>query len=334
MTWKNVGLALAGLAVIVVFRASGWISSFWMGLAILGIIGGIAILQALPTARLNIVSKIFVMWLAVTVGLPAIWQAVSVQAPFTSEASEKRAVYEDLRQAERINPPALRHNVAYKRLVDRTDELNGSKLEKETEKVFQYYNRGIISREEMLRRDQKIRAQIVADRTWREGAGDFLTGGQDPQHKTWREELEELYNTPNRVIFWMLGLLVIATSIVLSVFRKKFTWMPIIFIILVVLGDRLVWGGLITTGNGPTTTASAPTQHRIVVQIPPNNQLSDWVILPVGSVGNWQAPGDIEFLLPDGKTIKVANGNTTYKLGRICKFRLRGDPGEAVFTIN
>ncbi|MBI4120410.1 MAG: hypothetical protein HY454_02995 [Parcubacteria group bacterium] len=330
MTWKNLGLALAGLTIIIVFRAAGWISSFWMGLAIIGIISGIAILQALPTTRLNIVSKLFVMWLAVTVGLPAIWQAISVQAPFTSEASEKRAVYEDLRQAERINPSALRHNVAYKRLVDRTDELNGSRLEREAEKVFQYYNRGIISREEMLRRDQKIRARIVADRTWREGAGDFLTGGQDPQHKTWREELEKLYNTPNRVIFWMLGLLVIITSTLVSVFRKKFTWLPIIFIILVVLGDRLAWGGLITS-NSSSSKQQVQQKNTISVEVN-DREWSREVVIPPGSPYTWHdQPGDLYFRFPNGKIIKTVKGKYNQLDRTAYRFCLKGTPGTVVF---
>ncbi|MEK7609094.1 MAG: hypothetical protein AAB476_01280 [Patescibacteria group bacterium] len=306
MNWKNVGLAIGGLTVITVFRAAGWIGSFWTGVAVLGIIAGVAILQALPTTRLNIISKIFVIWLAVTVGLPAVWQAVSEQAPFTREASEMRAVAEDLRQAERIRPAALMHRVAYKRFVDRTDDFNGSKLGKEVARIWEDYRAGRISREEMVRRDKKIRARIITDQTWREDAGELLTGRGNPGYKTWREEVEELYNTPNRVIFWVLGLLVIVTSALLAIVRKKFSWVPIIFIILAVLGDRLAWGGLIPSG-GSTFAQGNPAsvstqQRRTILRTEPNR----WIL--AGTIPSKTGITTVDLPNADWIEYKFANG--------------------------
>lgn len=338
MSWKNVGLAIGGLIVITVFRAAGWISSFWTGVAVLGIIAGVAILQALPTTRLNILSKVFVMWLAISVGLPAVWQAVSEEAPFTREASEWRATFEDLRQAERIRPAALMHRIAYKKFVDGTDNFNGGMLEKEIARIWQDYRAGRITREEMMRRDQKIRARIITDQTWREGAGELLTGRENPGYKTWREELESLYDTPNRVIFWALGLLVIGTSAILAIVRKKFSWVPIIFIILMVLGDRLAWGGLIPSGaftqqNPTSSSAQQQTQQKVIrVQIPPNRQLSELVVLPPGHA-EWKTPGRVEFVFSNGKTFKSVPEHYNSIKHVSSGFRLRGDPGEAVFTI-
>ena len=193
----------------------------------------------------------------------------------------------------------------------------------------------------MMRRDQKVRARIVTDQTWREDAGKLLTGRGNPGYKTWREELEELYNTPNRVIFWVLGLLVIVTSALLAIVRKKFSWVPIIFIILAVLGDRLAWGGLIPSGGstfaqGNPASVSAgerPARQKVIrVQIPPNGQLSELVVLPDGHA-EWKTPGRVEFVFSNGKTFKSIPEHHNIIKNAPTRFRLRGDPGEAVFTI-
>lgn len=122
-----------------------------------------------------------------------------------------------------------------------------------------------------------------------------------------------------------------------SFFRKSFmliafpVGLVMIFLSLVPVGK--VKAEIFSTSSTPVSTQQQ--QKVIRVQIPANNQLSNYIKIPAGWYFRIRRPGNIELVFDNGTVVKAIKGQPL-DIGHppSWDFRFRGYPGEAVITIS
>ncbi len=336
---KNFLVALASIGLVVLFRITGLIDNVWTGIAVLGILATVALLQKLNVTKLNLVTKIFLGWIIVAVVIPAIHNYLSFHPPLTGEAVQRKEVMEDIRGSELIRPPGLRAVEKYKQSIDRADDALGQSAAEEMEGLTTSFENGGITSEEYSRRIAVIQNRIRNMRQWRSEAGKLLTEGYPSPNVASR--IQSVWGIPGRIVLWGLGICLvglIAASVILKkpVIAKAGIGIIVILALLFVL-DFFIWRMPATAGKQssyqPAPVARQPLQV-IRVQVEPNRE-SDWVTLPPGRQGNVKARGrKIFFIFPNGQRVEVQAGEANLGMLPGRRFKLAGDTaGEVVFTI-
>ena len=154
----------------------------------------------------------------------------------------------------------------------------------------------------------------------------------------WPEKFTQVTTTP---VFWAGFILVVIVSGALLSTSKEFEkrWDRKFLMTVSLLGGIALIIYAITPPGTTTAIKSVvtpqpahpqPQQRQMVVSIRPD-RWSDWVTLTRKC--NWEAPGWVELLFPNGKIIRVGD-NERKNLDSIPdkSFRLRGKPGTVVFT--
>ncbi len=333
---KNFWIVLAGVGFVTLLRLTGVIGNLWFGLVVLASIGILAIINSIKVEKLNRLAQGFLVVMFLLAGGTAFYGFLTDAAPYTAVALDRRAHMEDARMAELANPPGLYALMSYRDMVADVESATSRRLRERSDRVADQYARGLMSRAGMERE-----VRLIGDETrrlveWRTKASEPLVDAVPPQPQNW---LAGITNTPARTVFWILGALLVAAAIG-SMFTPKpvfKTALGVAFIVGLLLGvDHLLSGGgtRLWQELGSSGAHSAPQKNVIVVNIPSNNKLSDWVVLASGTKYDWDVPGDTEFVFPDGQIVGKVATDSARSLGQIPsrKFRLRGDPGTATFT--
>lgn len=335
--WGTFGLVLAISGVL---RLAGLISDFWMGLAVAAILAVFVALQNLPAGVRKWSTYFLIGWLLFQFG-PAVYDTVRniydrmvASTQYVGPEIAARRLREDLRLSEALHPSGLSAFDSLKQYADLIEGEEGHRIHMALDSAYVEYTR-THNFQTLSTRVDKIKDRTKGFVGWRDRMREYITTEDTKLNLSQR--ITNFLGIDARIVFWGL-LTVLAAGWALSYILQRpwIRWAALAIFIIIGAGavvDKLIWGGFIPSGSSAPVQQPVQQQNLIRVQILPNNQLSDWVKLPHRRY-TWAAPGDIEFVLPNGRTIKVANGNTNYKLGRVYEFRLRGDPGEAVFTLN
>ncbi|MBI2052261.1 MAG: hypothetical protein HYT38_01105 [Candidatus Sungbacteria bacterium] len=156
------------------------------------------------------------------------------------------------------------------------------------------------------------------------------------EKKDWLDDILEA--NPRKFLFVIVIVLVltIITAAILGKSEIRKAGWAIALILIAFLVVNQIWKIAPTQQlANAAVSISAPTQRRIVVQIPPNNQLSNRVEVPRGWYFNIKRPGNISLVFDDGTVIKAPKGKPL-NIGHPPSwgFRLKGDPGEAEMTVS
>ncbi|MFY9492915.1 MAG: hypothetical protein WAP55_00280 [Minisyncoccia bacterium] len=243
---------------------------------------------------------------------------------------------------DRIDPDAAkRYGDAFAAHLSRMDRLAAQRTARDLVRTMAQLETERISLDDARSSTRNSALGMLTQGNFRVEMSEVSKEIENPSPKNTKDWLDGILDANPRKFLFVIVIVLVVVLLVGAILGKaeirRMAWtMAIILIAFLVVNQFWKSGGSTSAqGNPASVSTQQQTRQKVIrVQIPENNQLSEWVMLPPGSVGNWRAPGNIEFLLPNGKTIKVADGNTNYRLGGVHKFRLRGDPGEAVFTLN
>ncbi len=334
MNYKALTLAIVGILIAIIFRSAGLINDLWIGLVVAAAIGAIAILQTIPTVKLTLLSKIFLVWLAVAIAS----SYLSKEAPQVTEAIQNRKSFEATLQAAGINPPAREAYTAYWFAVTTMDKNISWRINSRMMAVLKKHDARQISTPQLYKEMEKFELEIANHNNRMKQLLELLTEDR-PQSRSRLEPVANITQTTARTVFWILGALLVAAAIG-SMFTSKpvfKTALGVAFIVGLLLGvDHLLSGGgtkfLQQLDHG--SAISAPQKNVIVVQIPPGNQLSRLVTLPKHSNFRIEPPGYMEMVFSNGKVIKAPK-DQDINVGEISnlEFRLRGDHGKVIITI-
>lgn len=169
----------AAIPLIIIFKIAGFVDNFWMGLGIVSIGAGVAILQLIPVAKLNILSKIFLAWAVIVIIVPLTITAFQKKLPqHTKTAAEQRAVWGDMEAGERARVHGLQSLTTFHAWSDHMEAASAEYFQKKFKTLEEEYLAGRISSDQARTRDKELRSQMEDAIKWRKEASDFITQTQ------------------------------------------------------------------------------------------------------------------------------------------------------------
>lgn len=328
---KNFLVALASIGLVILFKITGLINNIWTGIAILGIVGTVTLLQKLNVTKLNLVTKIFLGWITVAAVIPAVHNYLSFHPPLTGEAVQRKEVMEDIRGSEFVRPPGLRAVEKYKQSIDRADDALGQSAAEEMESLTRNFENRLITSEEYSRRIAIIQNRIRNMRQWRSEAGKLLTEDYPPQQPV-TSRIQSAWGIPGRIVLWILGIglvALIATSVILKKPAIAKAGIGIIMILALLFAlDFFIWRNPVSA-TGPAGTSYRPRHILTQVEVSPNRETL--VNLPPATSIDIRTPGWANIILPNGKKIRIEDGKNQ-KIPTIpTSFRMIGQAGTVYF---
>ena len=338
----TIGVVFAG----VVFQTVGVVSGWANMLMIAGAILILYILQKIPQVKFNTASWIFLVWFLFSAGIGMTWKQIAEKAPLTSEAFSMRSEQADIIYAERSRPKALGELTAMSMFTDEAARARARAIVKEMNDKHVKFLNGSITKEEYDVYMAYFDMEAKKNKEWREKRSvEILSLDSNPHNKSWQEKLQNIGNTPGRIVMWgLVSILIVATIVSAAtgkaVIKKCAIWL-VILIGLAFLADSLRYGdlggkisdklsGMGTPSTSASTLAGPKARNVTPVQLDPV-KWSGWVTL--NRKYNWSAPGWVEFLPYGSNTpIKVDPGNYSFHLDKYNTFKMRGEAGVAVFT--
>jgi len=198
---------LAAIPILIIFRIAGFVGNFWLGLGTVSIGVGVALLQMIPTAKLNILSKLFIVWTAIMIGLPLTKAALFENLPpRTKEATEQRGVWSDMQAAEKIRPHGLEGLAVFRRWSSHMEKKSAEYFQRKYEALQNDYWAGRITYDQMMTADKELRRQMEASINWRKEASNFIQGRQLSQEKSFFEKSSTWISNSRANKLFLLGL--------------------------------------------------------------------------------------------------------------------------------
>ncbi len=352
MKASNVLLSIGVIFAGVVFQSLGIVSGWANMLTIAGAVIILLALQKIPQVKFNAASWIFLVWFMISVGLGMTWKQVSEKAPLTSEALSMRSEQADIVYGERIRPKALNELTAMSVFTEEAAKRRAIEIIQEMSKAHARFLNGNITKEEYDVQMVNFTAEAKRNKEWREHrSSEILSLDSNPHDKTLQERLEEVGNTPGRVVMWGLTLILLA-AMAFSAWKSKavmkYAICAVVLIAAVFAIDRFAYGDAGSKiGNwSPASSASASTLANSEIKLDINpTTWSDWRV--INKLSNCNTPGWVEFQFGnedgqiirnngDGTFIRKLHGRSPEKLSRFPdpipsrRLRIRGEAGMAI----
>ncbi|MEK7121745.1 MAG: hypothetical protein AAB857_03490 [Patescibacteria group bacterium] len=349
----TIGVVFAG----VVFQTVGVVSGWANMLMIAGAILILYILQKIPQVKFNTASWIFLVWFLFSAGIGMTWKQIAEKAPLTSEAFSMRSEQADIIYAERSRPKALGELTAMSMFTDEAARARARAIVKEMNDKHVKFLNGSITKEEYDVYMAYFDMEAKKNKEWREKRSvEILSLDSNPHNKSWQEKLQNIGNTPGRIVMWGLVSILIVAMIVSAatgkVVIKKYAIGLVVLIGLAFLADSFIYGSLRNKISGklsaPNTSASTLASSQTIHQIDINPYTNSRPLqVPPGAFLDVSTPGWHEFRFDSGEVLRVENGMVTRtkngvvsKLNKFpsrlpsTKFYMRGENGTAIVKIN
>ena len=159
---------------VIVLRLAGFIGNVWTGFGIIALFAIWVVIGNLLPAYRRYALAVYAGWIICFLIIPALSGRVERSAPFTNEVLEQRSVWGDLITSESFKVSVLRDFVGFKRFADRMERSGGAWITQEYDRIYDSYHRGDMTRAQISERDRQLRAQILADKKWRDAASEFI----------------------------------------------------------------------------------------------------------------------------------------------------------------
>ncbi|MFH0852715.1 MAG: hypothetical protein V1845_03920 [bacterium] len=173
---------LAAIPLLIFFRIAGLVDNFWVAIGIVSLGAGLALLQMIPDTKLNPLSKVFIIWAIISIGLPLTMSALTKKLPpRTKEAVEQRGVWNDIQTAEKIRPNGLEELTVFRRWSNHEDKISAAYFNKKYKELQDNYEASRITYEQVVTTDKALRQEIEDRIRWRQQASDFIKKGQSRQ---------------------------------------------------------------------------------------------------------------------------------------------------------
>ncbi|MEK7629308.1 MAG: hypothetical protein AAB394_02160 [Patescibacteria group bacterium] len=223
------------IAISFVFWQVG-LMTFWMCLAIAGIIFLFVLIQKIPAPVNKWVSFFFIVWLAIRFGPTALDSFLS-GSPYVRPELGKRSLREDMRLGEYLHPSGLAQIAALKESSDRIEDKLGEEVSQELKNSeSEYIRTGDFSAYQ--KRQDVIRNKIQKNISWREKNKEFIsdTGGFSLAGVIGDKlpnvpDMNNLSGLSGEKLFWTIAIAVIILIIIAAAVKK----LRVIAIVLIIV---------------------------------------------------------------------------------------------------
>jgi len=180
---------LLAIPVLIALRVTGMVGNGWLAVGIVSIGAGVAALQLIVSPKLNILSRIFIVWTVIFIGLPLVKTAVMKNTPpLTKEAVEEQGAWKDLQGSEKIRPHELPGMAVYRRFADQMQNQAREHFVKQFANLEKAFRKGKLTYNQMLQADAILRQEIEETIKWRKEASNFIQLKSSPSEPSFWEK--------------------------------------------------------------------------------------------------------------------------------------------------